>query len=644
MRVVRIIAWASAALAALLAAAALVLWLGGTALAARVVVNIAAAKGWHLEYGAASLRWGDPIRLVVEDLHLSRIAAPNSIDLRAARLEAELERSSFLRLSPRARRLTLEQPLLAIDSDGSLTAWDGDLVFLADARELAILAGRLEYRNGTTGAKATLDIAELQTDATPQEDGFLRLRGRGIFQGKPIAVEKAEVARDLLAGGGPHHPLPLALEGSLGPNRIVLRGGAKALRNFEGLDLKVEMAGDDIQQVLDALAVPMPRLPIYQLAGRLQHDDGRWRLDDMTGWIGGSSIAGSMVVDSAGALPAIHADLKSAEMDLADLRGFYGGEPGARANRQAPAAGLANHRVIPDFEVPMERLNGFTAEVSLDAAHVRPPAGWGIERVGFAVSVKDGGLRIEHLRVATAGGGSLAGEAELRPGRDPELQLRLDARSVALQPLFMKAQVPARLKELEGVFSGSVRLRSTGATERRLSEGLEGEGELVLQNGKLTRRMAGIVEGDVADAFEVMLGGKPADRLASEGRFNCIVGKLEVKDGVATAMPLILETPETIVLGSGNVNLADETVTFDIRPYAKDRSRRPIGVPLRVRGPFAEVQIDADKSGLAARVGAALGFGALQVSPELKALLSSGVGGATCIAALAGSDGAESSH
>jgi hypothetical protein len=129
------------------------------------------------------------------------------------------------------------------------------------------------------------------------------LRGRGIFQGKSIAIEKAEVARDLLAGGRRHPPLPVALEGSLGPNRIALRGVAKALRNFEGLDFKVEMAGDDIQQVLDALGVPMPRLPIYQLAGRLQHDDGRWRLDDMTGWIGGSSIAGSMVVDSAGALP-----------------------------------------------------------------------------------------------------------------------------------------------------------------------------------------------------------------------------------------------------------------------------------------------------------------------------------------------------
>jgi hypothetical protein len=172
-----------------------------------------------------------------------------------------------------------------------------------------------------------------------------------------------------------------------------------------------------------------------------------------------------------------------------------------------------------------------------------------------------------------------------------------------------------------------------------LLAGLHGEIGLFLQNGQLTHRLPGLVEGDVGDALETLFGGRPSDaaRQAGGHRINCLIAKFEVADGIATASPILLDTPDTIVLGRGNINIADETITLEIRPYAKDGSRRPVGVPLHITGTFADPRITVDKAGFAARLGAALGLGAIEVSPDLKALLSAGLGDSSaCAAPLAG--------
>jgi hypothetical protein len=99
-----------------------------------------------------------------------------------------------------------------------------------------------------------------------------------------------------------------------------------------------------------------------------------------------------------------------------------------------------------------------------------------------------------------------------------------------------------------------------------------------------------------------------------------------VAEGIATASPLFLETPETLVLGRGNVSFADETMLLDIRPYAKDGSTRSVGMPLRVEGTFADPKISVDKAGFAARIGAALGLTPIEVPSDLKRLLAGGLG------------------
>jgi uncharacterized protein involved in outer membrane biogenesis len=654
MRAVRVFAWSSALVATLLVGVVLALWLGGGPLVGRLAARLAATAGWQVQFTSIAVSWGNPIRLTADNVSIApRTAQDGAEPFRAKRIEAELDAVALLRLAVRVRRLTLDQPLIVVETEaGEHTRWRHLPDTFAETREIELRDARLDYRNRSTGAAATLEIAEMRAERAAPDGDALRIAGRGAFEGKPFVVSWAELARELLDDnrGSDRSPRPVRLEGYLGANRVVMDGTVVDLFKLQGLDVRVDMAGDDLQQVLATLSVPIPRLPIYLLAGRLQHEIGRWQIEDMAGRIGDSQLGGSIRVESnESGPPYIRADLISEQLDLADLRGLYGGEPGragATAPRRRRASAGSDGRIIPDFEIPVAALTGFTADLSLDARRVKPPAGWGIEQLAFALSVKDGGLRIERLRLGTAGGGELIGEAELRAEKDtPDLSLVLEARHVALRLLFQRADVPPSLKELDGMFGGSARLRSAGATKRHLLAGLHGEIGLFLQNGQLTHRLPGLVEGDVGDAFETLFGGRPSDaaRQAGGHRINCLIAKFQVADGIATASPILLDTPETIVLGRGNINIADETITLEIRPYAKDGSRRPIGVPLHITGTFADPKITVDKAGFAARVGAALGLGAVEVSPDLKALLSAGPGDSSaCAAPLAGTAGANS--
>jgi hypothetical protein len=87
------------------------------------------------------------------------------------------------------------------------------------------------------------------------------------------------------------------------------------------------------------------------------------------------NLEGAIRVDSRDAKPPyVRADLASPDLDLADLRGFYGGDPDAGHAPPRRPDSADDRRLIPDFHIPMRRLTGFDGDVALDAPRVKPPA------------------------------------------------------------------------------------------------------------------------------------------------------------------------------------------------------------------------------------------------------------------------------
>src|SRR5690349_10959149 len=159
MHALRAVVWMTGAVAALIACAALALWLGGAPLAARAAVRIVAAKGWDLGFNAVRLRWGDPVQLVLEDARLDQtLPTGGSIGFSAKRVVVEVGRAALLRLAIRVQRLELTQPFLSIEADGNPSHSGAIVADLTAAHALVVRDGRLEYRNRATGARTSLTV------------------------------------------------------------------------------------------------------------------------------------------------------------------------------------------------------------------------------------------------------------------------------------------------------------------------------------------------------------------------------------------------------------------------------------------------------------------------------------------------------
>jgi AsmA family protein len=606
---------------------------GGAPLVARVIENQGSALlGRHIHLARLVISWGRPTRIVAEHITVANAAWGSSPNMLAVgRLEMEIEPGALLGLKLVVPHLTLEEGSLLLE-----TAMDGErnwapFAAAVGARQqrpqvqrLLIRNGTFRYHNGQTGAETDVATDELVAETT---DGVspINITAKGTFQQDRFALTAAVGAVGQLQSAS--EPYPVKLKGSLGANDIALNGMIADPLATQGLDLHVEMNGQDIQEVLATLGVPIPKMPIYQLSGQVQRDGQKWWLEQVTGRVGASLLAGRILVDTGRHVPYIRADLTSSFLDLADLQGLYGGEP----NRQLPLqdektpssnpAEKKSSRVIPDVRLPIGKLLGFDADFSLDSSNVKPTDGFPFEHFTLGISLKDGTLRLKPVRVAIARGELLA-DLEYRSAETPpHFRGDIEVHHIDLAKLFAGAAVSNSLRQTAGIIGGFAKLSSAGTSQRQILSQLDGDVGIFVQGGRLGQKMGGAFESSLAEAL-----GLIAKKDEPPHPVNCLIGRVKVARGVATAETLLLDTTETIVVGRGNINVGDETIFLDFRPYAKRGSARRIGVPFAIRGTFADPSVTADKVGLIARLGAAIGIGDETPPGALLRLLEAGLG------------------
>ncbi|HJT08026.1 MAG TPA: AsmA family protein [Stellaceae bacterium] len=622
MRALKIAGIALAGLALLAGVAIAAVVIGGDRLIATLIEGRASALlARRVTIGHLAVRWSRPLRLAADNIHVANAPWGSTPDLFAAgHIELELEPSALLRLSLRVRRIVLDDPTLFLETsaDGKRN-WTpsgepsgSPLRRIGEIGAAALRHGRFHFRNGQSGAETDIAVDDLSAE-TQDAGSPVHLAAAGTFQQQPFALSATIAPLARLAA--PREPYPVKLDGHLGSNNFAVDGNISD-PSKRSLAVTVDLKGQSIQELLATLGVPVPKLPIYRLAGELKRDGAQWRLDRITGRIGGSLVGGDILVDESGTVPYIRAELSAQYLDLADLRGFYGGDPNKHPPSTHDTSGKG--RVIPNLRVPISKLLGFNADVSLDAPWVKPAAGLPFEHVAFSLSLKDGTLRLDPLHVALAHG-EVSGNLEYGSSASPpRFHADLAVRHVDLHRLLAGTSVSADMKQTAGMLGGFIKLDSAGTSQRQILAGLRGDTGFFLQGGRLSSTLARLFEHDVAEA----LGLAPTDDQPHP--INCLIARFAVDHGIATAATLLLDTKRTVVAGQGNINLGDETFFVDLTPYPKHAGSSRFGVPLQIRGTFAKPDISSEKIGLAHRLGAAIGL--LAPPAVLLPLIDTGLG------------------
>jgi uncharacterized protein involved in outer membrane biogenesis len=404
-------------------------------------------------------------------------------------------------------------------------------------------------------------------------------------------------------------PVAVDLEWNAASARGNIKGTIQEPKRFAGFALDVAVNVPNPAAVMDG-APPALKSVVFQT--RLT--DASWpvpfRLTSNAG-----DLEGVLAISRSPRL-AVTGTVSSRQLDVDMLR-----VPAAvevpMANGSAPGTPApARESLIPDTKLPLERINAADADIKFSLADVRF-GGTDIRGINASLLVKDGVLRLDPITVSGPDqrlSAALVVDAAETP---PQVHITAETPGVPLRPLLAALGLPA-------VATGAVEIHAdltgTGDTPRALAASLDGWAGVAVEGGQLD---SGLVNSWLEQLRPLHIDG------ANVTDLRCFAMRADAKSGTVDIEPMALNTAALIVEGSGDVDLANETLALRLRPRTKIGGTG-IALPVRVTGPMRapSTKIDISSKGFGGGALAGLILGG-------KDVMGAAGGGDPCPAALA---------
>lgn len=573
-------------------------------------------------------RWGDLRRaLRGEGLRVESLSAA-SLD---ARIVRDAQGRASWHLGPaRDRRPAGSDESQALPRFGQLSVADG-VIAIDDPPSRTQLDLRIEGTEGrTTGTSGT------GTAPGVGEAGAAGWRGRVVGRWRDLPLEL-----DLAAGAA----LPLVsehAEAARVPLRIAGRAGAAAV-DFDGrvgallgparaIDGALRIAGPSLAPVGRPFGVTLPNTPAFELAGRIAHGSGVWRLVAERAGIGASRLHGDFRFDTRESPPRLTGRVAGPRLSLADLGPAVGTAPAAQSQAAAPAGArqadrLARQalpealpaprragpgRVLPDrrFDLPSLRFMNADVAFALETLDFGSAAVAPASPARARVQLESGVLTVAELS-AGIGGGRIGGFTQLDANVQParwRADLRFDDVDLARWlPVVRRAPGPDGRRPapwVSGHLDGRVRVAGAGQSTAQIVGSLDGEARLALREGQLSHLITEAAGLDLAQALGVWVRGDQPLPL------RCARLDLAIDDGIARPRVALLDNRDSTLRIAGELNLREETLGLVARSRPKDFSPLALRAPITVRGRWSDPQVGVEGGRIAGKLLGAAALGA----------------------------------
>ncbi|MEQ8664602.1 MAG: AsmA family protein [Rhodospirillales bacterium] len=485
----------------------------------------------------------------------------------------------------------------------------------------------LTYRDGIAGTEKTFVLEEVGLSADGV-DSPMKLSAEASLDGEEIEIEGALGSISALLD---NKVFPLKIEAEALGAEIQLDGSINKPRAARGYNLSFSAKGKSLKDVAGrgALLAGADALPLadraFAVSGLVRDDGDRIVVDDLSLKIGETDLSGSVSLVPASPRLGVLARLQSSRLALNDLV-----EKSGRESAASPPS--ADGRVFPDDPLPVDALRGVDATVELAVGKLELDD---VALDDLSVDLKlSGGRLILRPFAVTYQGNAVAGAVDLNTATAPSaFALQLAGKGIDYGKLIAEATGDATL---QGQLDMNVDVAGKGGSVRAIMASLNGDVRIVTENGRIESGALGFMSGDLLGAVPFLGSGEDSRTL------KCGVIDFAVKDGIAAPRALLIETGGLNVVGSGEIDLRDETLNLLFDPRAKNTSLVKMAeVGVRVTGTFLQPEFGPDAGSVVKNVtSTALGIATGGLSTLAEMAISS-VGNAVddtdyCAAALSG--------
>jgi uncharacterized protein involved in outer membrane biogenesis len=456
-------------------------------------------------------------------------------------------------------------------------------------------------------------------------DSRLRLETDLKFQ--TITSRDAKIADAVhFTGKGTIRQTPFRLSGALmspnetvtrGENKLVMRafaannqidvtGTLPSIAEIEGVPLTVTARGRNVAELLQIIGVVTPDTRRYRLKAQLVKTGIDYAFTGLTGRFGDSDVAGRFTVSQTEPKVYIDATLTTRRLDIIDVAPFIGYNPDIVATKGAIAAaaatGAAPARVMPDAPLNIEAMKAFDADLKWRVGIVRSK-NVPISNIALTLKLKDRVLTLSPLTM-TMSRGDVAADVKIDTRRRPA-HTTYDIRLASTPMGRLLAGFGVAEAGTTGTIKGRVQLVGDGDTIHDSLSSANGRIAFTMPQGTFWTRNVQLAELDIGTFVQKLI----QDKLKKPVTINCGAVAFTVRNGVAAADPILIDTEKNVIAGRGGFSFRTEALDLAFRADGKKFSLFSGQSPVGVGGYFSQPSINPISPELLTRAGAGIWLG-----------------------------------
>ncbi|TPG13552.1 AsmA family protein [Sphingomonas oligophenolica] len=466
----------------------------------------------------------------------------------------------------------------------------------------ATLAGTtLRYRDPQLQLLADLKFATVMSAGASIGDK-VTFTGTGRARATPFTLSGALLSPNQTAARGKNE---LTMTAHAANNVIDITGTLPSLADIEEVPLQVKARGRDLSELLWIIGVPIPRTRDYRLHAQLVKSGNDYAFTRMAGVFGDSDLSGKFTIQNILPRPHIDATLTTKRLDIVDAAPFIGYNPDIVAAQgvqaAAAATGAGSARLLPDAQLGIESMKRFDADAHWTIGTVaskKVP----ISNVDVTVTLDNALLKLSPFTFAMARG-NVASDIILDARRSPT-HASYDIRLAQTPMGRLLAGFGVADSGTTGTIKGRIKLDGVGNTLHDSLASSSGRIAFTMPAGSFWTRNVQLAELDVGTFVQKMFEHK----LKEPVQINCGLVGFTVRNGVAAADPILIDTTKNVIVGRGGFSFKTEGVDMAFRADGKKFSLFSGQSPVGLGGSFAHPAIDVVSDQLLARAGVGLGL------------------------------------